>query len=84
MEGIVDDDMTKLTLSVRRSSAEHGKQYAQQRGRSLSSMVNEYLRQLQGADGEGTLSANVQRLVGIGRGEANERAYRDHLMDKYA
>ena len=76
--------MTKLTLSVRRSSAENGKRYAQQCGRSLSSLVNDYLKELNGSSDEGTISANVERLVGIGRGEADERAYRDHLEDKYA
>ena len=37
-----------------------------------------------GQPGEGTLSANVERLVGIGQGEADERAYRYHLIDKYS
>ena len=80
----MDDAMTKLTLSVRRSSAENGKRYAKQRGRSLSSLVNDYLKELNGSGNEQTLSANVERLVGIGRGQADERAYRDHLEDKYA
>lgn len=78
------DTVTKLTLSVHRSSVENGKRYAKAHGRSLSSLVNDYLMALNGSDDRETLSRNVARLVGIGQGPADERTYRRHLKAKYS
>ena len=75
---------TKLTLSIQRSAVDNGKRYARQSGRSLSSLVNDYLTSLRSttdtAEGATSrLSPTVTRLMGIGRGPTDEKDYRRHL-----
>lgn len=71
-------DTTKLTLSVNRSSAAAGKQFAHKVGRSLSSIVGNYLDSLAAASQPGTLSDDVSSLLGIGSGAADERDWMRH------
>ena len=45
------DEKTKLTLSLRKSVIQRGKEYAARRGTSLSQLVEDELSRLEGADG---------------------------------
>lgn len=71
-------DTTKLTLSVNRSSAAAGKEFAHRVGRSLSAIVGDYLDSLAVASQPGTLSDDVSTLLGIGSGPADERDWMRH------
>ena len=75
----------KLTLSVDRDSIEKGKRYAKETGRSLSSIVEDYLTALPAvnASDKRDLPSNVRRLIGIAAG-ADEGDYRRHLEAKYS
>ena len=73
-------DLTKLTLSINRGTAAAGKQYAERAGRSLSSIVGDYLDALTAATNPAPLSGDVASLMGIGSGPVDERdwkAYRE-------
>lgn len=73
----------KLTLSVDPGAIANGKRYAASTGRSLSSIVGDYLASL-GTHGDAPLSAPVERLMGIARnGRTDESDYRRHLEEKY-
>lgn len=75
---------TKLTLSMDENAIQRGKQYAHDTGRSLSSIVEDYLTQLGDMQSSSKLSAGVAALMGIGQGEADENDYRRHLEGKHA
>lgn len=75
--------MSKLTLSVDETAIENGKQYAQQQGRTLSSIVESYLNSLTPSMGPGSLPPTVSSLMGIGSGPVDESDYRRHLMEKH-
>lgn len=56
---------TKLTLTIEQEVIQTAKRYAQQKGRSLSDLIETYLRTLSGGEGpESELSPTVKRLVG--------------------
>jgi hypothetical protein len=56
---------TKLTLTIEEEVISNAKLYASQKGRSLSDLVESYLRTLAGAQKpEEPLSPRVKRLVG--------------------
>jgi len=56
---------TKLTLTIEEEVISKAKLYASQKGRSLSDLVESYLKTLAGAQKpEETLSPRVKRLVG--------------------
>ncbi|KAB8294583.1 DUF6364 family protein [Bifidobacterium avesanii] len=74
--------MAKLTLSIDERVIANGKQYAKKQGRTLSSIVEDYLSALGGGEAI-TPSPSVRALMGIGRGPADENAYRRHLVEKY-
>lgn len=74
---------TKLTIRVSRDLLEGAKQYASQHDTTLTRLVSEFLRRL---DGQGELLAQapaVQRLSGILPQDALEEDYRRHLEEKY-
>ena len=75
----------KLTLSIEQSAIKRGKQYAQKQGRSLSSMVEDFLLLLgsEGASDEAVpISSKLSSLVGIGAGPISEVDYRAHRIEK--
>lgn len=77
----------KLTLSVEESAIEAGKRYASVRGTSLSQMVETFLFLLGNSpanDRSVPISPNLQSLVGIGAGPADEADYRAHLEARHA
>jgi hypothetical protein len=56
---------TKLTLTLNQQVIESAKAYAKRNGKSLSSIVESYLRSLeQTGDAKQTLSPEVKRLLG--------------------
>lgn len=56
---------TKLTLTIEQEVIETAKRYAQKKGRSLSDLVESYLKTLSGKENNTTeLSPRVKRLVG--------------------
>ena len=57
--------ITKLTLTLNQQVIESAKAYAKRNGKSLSSIVENYLRSLeQIEDAKQTLSPEVKRLLG--------------------
>lgn len=77
----------KLTLSIETTAIANGKRYAAETGRSLSSIVSDYLESLTHGNGEHhPLSTEVTLLLGIGAGTtapADSTAYLRHLEEKY-
>ncbi|PZR28800.1 MAG: hypothetical protein DI535_05060 [Citrobacter freundii] len=56
---------TKLTLTIEQDVIETAKRYARKKGRSLSDLVESYLKTLSGAEGKAEeLSPKVKRMVG--------------------
>lgn len=56
---------TKLTLTIEQEVIKTAKRYAQAKGRSLSDLIESYLKTLSGNEGSNTeLSPKVKRLVG--------------------
>lgn len=74
---------TKLTLSISEKAVRKGKKYANDTGRSLSGIVEEYLNRLELTPGN-RISPTVSKLLGIGEGDFNEESYRDHLERRHA
>lgn len=74
--------MTKLTLSIDEHTIERGKLYARRQGRTLSSIVEDYLESLTREDSTAQLSPSIRALMGIGQGPADENDYRRHLTEK--
>lgn len=57
--------ITKLTLTIEQQVIKSAKKYAQRKGRSLSDLVENYLRSLSGGeDLKGEISPRVKRLMG--------------------
>jgi hypothetical protein len=76
--------MAKLTLSVDEKVVEGAKKYAEQRGTSVSRLVEEYLSVVsRGAavDEDPPMLARVRGL--LKGGHLDERDYRRHLREKY-
>lgn len=77
---------TKLTLSVEKSVIDRAKKYAQQTGRSLSELVQNYLDKITGAQVEGALDEKLARLRGSVQLPANfdeQEALRSNLEEKH-
>ena len=79
---------TKLTLRVDDQTVLKAKSYARVRRTSLSRIVEEYFRRLEGGKNAASAETPVlNELAGIlaGRGNADtlKRSYRAHLEDKY-
>ena len=73
----------KLTLSISENAVCKGKKYANDTGRSLSGIVEEYLNRLDSSSEKG-ISPAVSALSGIGKGKFDEESYRNHLERKNA
>jgi len=56
--------ITKLTLTLNQQVIESAKAYAKRNGKSLSSIVESYLRSLDHTEEKRTLSPDVKRLIG--------------------
>jgi hypothetical protein len=77
---------TKLTLRVDSDLVRKAKAYGRRRGKSVSQMVADYFRLLEGQQDQGETEATplVQSLRGVLRGAAvDETDYRDHLEDRF-
>ena len=56
--------VTKLTLTVEKSTIEKAKSYAKNTGRSLSELVEKYLDSIILEDKNDKISSNLQKIVG--------------------
>jgi len=78
---------TKLTLSLDKEVIDQAKKYARRRHKSLSKMVEGYLRQLAYPEaGEGEITPLVAELSGLVSPEGADRRseeYADYLEKKY-
>jgi hypothetical protein len=78
--------MTKLTLSVDKEVIEKAKAFARKQGRSLSSLVEDYLKSLTTPDDQPEklfdYSPIVQSLRGSVKLEGDSRDYREILEDE--
>lgn len=75
----------KLTLSIEQNTIERAKQYAKCQGRSLSSMVEDFLLLLDSPETPDEIvpiGSKLSSLVGIGTGTIDEEDYRAHLIQK--
>jgi hypothetical protein len=80
---------TKLTLKLDRAVIERTKQYAEQRGVSLSEMVETYFVGLTRSENTARREPTgiVAELAGIARGvqiDGSAESYADYLAAKYA
>ena len=75
--------MGKLTLSVDSRVVSRAKQYAKQRGVSVSEMVEAYLAAVAKPPSPATGTAPILRLVRGVLKEADIDGYRKHLAAKY-
>lgn len=76
----------KLTLRMDQQAIERAKDYAEQRGTSVSKLVEQFFEALDGEERSEDVEASplVQKLSGIGRGEdIAEDDYLDYLEDKH-
>ena len=56
--------ITKLTLTVEKSTIEKAKSYAKNTGRSLSELVEKYLESITLEENTSKLSSNLKKIVG--------------------
>ena len=77
----------KLTLSIDSAAIARGKSYAKKNGRSLSSMVENFLLLLDDDTDDIVeqipISNKLMSLIGIGEGTATEEDYKQHLIERY-
>ena len=77
----------KLTLSLDKDTIEHAKNFARSRHKSLSRMVENYLRQVTRAEAtDQEITPLVAELSGVVSAEDAERygaEYADYLTEKY-
>ena len=77
---------TKLTLTIDKSVIEDAKAYAKLHGKSLSQMIENYLRSLPKERGKQVISPNVKKLIGVVKLPENfdyEKELSDALAEKY-
>ncbi len=73
----------KLTLSIEQNAIACGKRYAKEQGRTLSSVVEDFLLLL---DSQGSIqeevpiSPKLSSLVGVGAGPVDEMSFRAHRI----
>lgn len=72
----------KLTLSVDEAAIRRARRFSERHGTSISSLVSDFLASLgdEPADAETRI---VSRLRGILPPDADQEAYRKHLLEKY-
>ena len=78
---------TKLTLSIDKKTVGRAKRYAKARNRSLSNLVENYLKAVtveEAGEGETTpLVAELSGVVGPGSAKGRRSGYADYLTEKY-
>lgn len=78
---------TKLTLSIDRDVIERAKKYAQHRHRSLSGLVESYLREVTrtdfSADEVTPIVAELSGVIPAEAAEIHRDDYADYLAEKY-
>lgn len=78
---------TKLTLTIEQQVIKSAKKYAQKRGRSLSDLVENYLRTLSaGEDPKAEISPRVKRLMGsivLPENFDYKKSLSDEIIKKY-
>lgn len=78
---------TKLTLTIEQRVIKSAKRYAQKKGRSLSDLVENYLRTLSsGEDPKEEISPRVKRLVGsikLSKNFVDKKSLGDAIISKY-
>jgi hypothetical protein len=77
---------TKLTLRLDDSLIEHAKQYAEDRGKSLSQVVSDFFRAIPGTPEQSNrrLGPITSRLKGCLKGtNADKNDHREYLEGKY-
>ena len=79
---------TKLTLSVEKDVIERAKVYANKKGRSLSDLVESFLRSLVHKESDSNeLSPNVKKLLGSVKVQKNfdyKKELSDAITQKYS
>lgn len=71
---------TKLTLTIEQEVIKTAKSYAQKKGRSLSDLVENYLRSLTEESGMEDYSPRVKRLIGAVK-LPGDFDYKESLME---
>jgi len=78
---------TKLTLSLEKDVIEHAKAFSRRQHKSLSKLVENYLRQITSAASEKeAITPLVSELSGVIRSEAvdkRKKEYAEFLAEKY-
>jgi hypothetical protein len=78
---------TRLTLTIEQRIIKSAKRYAQKKGRSLSDLVENYLRTLSsGEDPKEEISPRVKRLVGsikLSKNFVDKKSLGDAIISKY-
>ncbi|MFN2115050.1 MAG: DUF6364 family protein [Anaerolineae bacterium] len=77
---------TKLTLRLEERLIRNAKHYSRQRGKSLSQLVADFFRLIEGEEeaAETEISPRVRALIGSLRGiDLTEEDYRRHLEEKH-
>jgi hypothetical protein len=79
---------TKLTLTIEQRVIKTAKKYAQKKGRSLSDLVENYLRTLSTGEGQTEeISPRVKRLIGsvkLPKDFDYKKALGDAIVKKYS
>ena len=76
-----------LNLSIDSASIERARRYSQRHDTSMSQLVSDFFATLpsdkEEEEWQRGLSPRIRRLLGSGRGEADEEDYHEYLMEKY-
>ena len=76
---------TKLTLTIEKSVIEQAKRYARSQGRSLSNLIEDYLKTVSGKEKEKEdleLSPVIKSLLGSVKLEGSKIDYKEILEDE--
>lgn len=81
---------TKLTLTIKREVIESAKNYAKEKNRSLSNLIENYLKMLTKEEGEGTQAPKLSPVVASLKGSFKmpenmdyKKELRNRLEEKY-
>ncbi|MFN4957468.1 MAG: DUF6364 family protein [Cyclobacteriaceae bacterium] len=76
---------TKLTLKLKKTSVERGKQYAKKKKTSLSKLIERYIDHITEKPGDLKVTPFVKSLLGIipQPTKSTKEAYRNYLKKKY-
>ena len=72
-----------LEVELPKSDIEFLEQYAQHQGNSISSIINQYVKQLQNYNTE-TIHPDIKKITGIVPPNIDAKAlYKQHLLEKH-